>query len=210
MCTARKRASYRRNADGPSGDIEISPFDNTVFVCHTNNDNHGNIHGHITRILKQATIWPPWSSTLNLCAGGRQSGFSSPDNLAFDSNGDLWVVRTSPAPEQRRSQILYEQRTVCNSNKRAGSRSRASIRLRSGRVRAYRPILHPDEQTLFLSVQHPGENTEDLSKPTSTWPHRSGENMARALSWQLAASNWNNTNRKERGSCRLAISELAV
>ena len=34
-------------------DIEISPFDNTVFICHTNNDAHGNIHGHITRIFEK-------------------------------------------------------------------------------------------------------------------------------------------------------------
>ncbi len=28
----------------------------------------------------------------------------------------------------------------------------------------------PDEKTMFLSVQHPGERTKDLKKPTSRWP----------------------------------------
>jgi WD40 repeat protein len=30
----------------------------------------------------------------------------------------------------------------------------------------------PDGKTLFLSVQHPGEKTKDLQKPTSQWPHQ--------------------------------------
>lgn len=74
-------------------DIEISPFDNTVFICHTNNDIHGNIHGHITRIFEKGDNLSSLEFDFEIfAAGGRQSGFSSPDNLAFDSNGNLWVV----------------------------------------------------------------------------------------------------------------------
>ena len=32
------------------------------------------------------------------------------------------------------------------------------------------PWFSPDGKTLFLSVQHPGEQTKDLNTPTSTWP----------------------------------------
>jgi hypothetical protein len=32
------------------------------------------------------------------------------------------------------------------------------------------PWFSPDGKTLFLSVQHPGEQTEDLNNPTSKWP----------------------------------------
>ena len=32
------------------------------------------------------------------------------------------------------------------------------------------PAFTPDGKTLFLSVQHPGEETEDKKEPTSTWP----------------------------------------
>jgi len=42
------------------------------------------------------------------------------------------------------------------------------------------PFFTPDEQTLFLSVQHPGEETTDLNNPTSRWPHRAGDTKARA------------------------------
>jgi hypothetical protein len=32
------------------------------------------------------------------------------------------------------------------------------------------PWFSPDGKTLFLSVQHPGEQTADMSAPTSRWP----------------------------------------
>ncbi|MEQ9165849.1 MAG: DUF839 domain-containing protein, partial [Fulvivirga sp.] len=32
------------------------------------------------------------------------------------------------------------------------------------------PWFSPDGKTLFLSVQHPGEQTSDLVNPTSQWP----------------------------------------
>ena len=41
------------------------------------------------------------------------------------------------------------------------------------------PWFTPDEATLFLSVQHPGEETENVNNPTSMWPHRAGDKMPR-------------------------------
>jgi secreted PhoX family phosphatase len=32
------------------------------------------------------------------------------------------------------------------------------------------PYFTPDGKTLFLSVQHPGEESESKDEPTSTWP----------------------------------------
>ena len=32
------------------------------------------------------------------------------------------------------------------------------------------PWFSPDGKTLFLSVQHPGEQTRDIANPTSLWP----------------------------------------
>ena len=32
------------------------------------------------------------------------------------------------------------------------------------------PFFTPDGKTLFLAVQHPGEETENVNEPTSTWP----------------------------------------
>ena len=39
------------------------------------------------------------------------------------------------------------------------------------------PSFTPDETTLFLAVQHPGENSKEGQKPTSMWPHRKGDTM---------------------------------
>lgn len=33
----------------------------------------------------------------------------------------------------------------------------------------------PDESTLFLSIQHPGENSTSLENPTSRWPDYGSE-----------------------------------
>ena len=32
------------------------------------------------------------------------------------------------------------------------------------------PWFSPDGTTLFLSIQHPGDQTKDLNNPTSLWP----------------------------------------
>ena len=32
------------------------------------------------------------------------------------------------------------------------------------------PAFTPDGKTLFLAVQHPGEESESTDNPTSTWP----------------------------------------
>jgi secreted PhoX family phosphatase len=41
------------------------------------------------------------------------------------------------------------------------------------------PWFTPDESALFIAVQHPGEETKDLNKLTSTWPHRKGDTIPR-------------------------------
>ncbi|WP_036717965.1 PhoX family phosphatase [Paenibacillus sp. JCM 10914] len=163
-------------------DIEISPFDSTVFICHTNNDSHGNIHGHITRIFEAGDDLAAMEFDFEIfAAGGRQSGFSSPDNLAFDSNGDLWVVTDISSSSQNKG----VHRSFMNNGlfviPTSGPDQGVALQFASGPVECELtgPYFSPDEQTLFLSVQHPGENTEDLNQPTSTWPHRSGEKMAR-------------------------------
>ncbi|MFC4776542.1 PhoX family protein [Paenibacillus sp. GCM10023252] len=163
-------------------DIEISPFDSTVFICHTNNDLHGNIHGHITRIFEAGSDLGALEFDFEIfAAGGRQSGFSSPDNLAFDSNGHLWVVTDISSSSQNKG----VHKTFMNNGlfviPTSGSGKGQALQFASGPndSELTGPFFTPDEQTLFLSVQHPGENTTDLANPTSLWPHRSGDKKAR-------------------------------
>ncbi|MBO2942985.1 DUF839 domain-containing protein [Paenibacillus sp. F411] len=163
-------------------DIEISPFDNTVFICHTNNDSHGNIHGHITRIFEAGNDLGAMEFDFEIfAAGGRQSGFSAPDNLAFDSNGDLWVVTDISSSSQNKGVHKSFKNNGMFVIPTSGPDQGKAMQFASGPVESELtgPYFTPDEQTLFLSIQHPGETTQDLSNPTSTWPHRRGENMAR-------------------------------
>lgn len=163
-------------------DIEISPFDNTVFICHTNNDSHGNIHGHITRIFENKNDLGSTGFDFEIfAAGGRQSGFSSPDNLAFDSNGNLWVVTDISTSSHNtgvyKSFMNNGLFVIPTTGPNMGEAMQFASGPRDSELTG--PFFTPDERTLFLSVQHPGEMTTDLSKPTSTWPNRPGDKMAR-------------------------------
>lgn len=163
-------------------DIEISPFDNTVFICHTNNDLHGNIHGHITRIFEKDDDLGAASFDFEIfAAGGRQSGFSSPDNLAFDANGDLWVVTDISSSSLNKGIYSSFMNNGLFVIPTSGPSKGHALQFASGPndCELTGPFFTPDEKTLFLSVQHPGENTTDLSNPTSLWPHRKGDGKAR-------------------------------
>ncbi len=164
-------------------DIEISPFDNTVFICHTNNDSHGNIHGHITRIFEEGSDLGALAFDFEIfAAGGRQSGFSSPDNLAFDSNGNLWVVTDISSGSQNKGVHKSFMNNGLFVIPTVGPAKGEAMQFASGPVESELtgPYFTPDEKTLFLSIQHPGEETEDLNNPTSRWPHRPGDKGARA------------------------------
>jgi secreted PhoX family phosphatase len=84
-------------------DIEVHPGTGDVYIAFTNNSNHGNYHGHITRIMEDGA--DPESLTFYwdiFAVGGPQSGFSSPDNMAFDSFGNLWMVTDISTGSQNR------------------------------------------------------------------------------------------------------------
>ncbi len=57
-------------------DVEISPIDGTVYIAHTNNDKHGNFHGHITRFIEENNDLGALKFDFEIfAAGGKQSGF---------------------------------------------------------------------------------------------------------------------------------------
>ncbi|XID92699.1 PhoX family protein [Paenibacillaceae bacterium WGS1546] len=163
-------------------DVEVSPFDNTIFICHTNNDNHGNIHGHITRIFEKDDDLGATEFDFEIfAAGGRQSGFSSPDNLVFDSNGSLWVVTDISSGSLNKGVFTHFKNNGLFVIPTVGPSKGEALQFASGprECEMTGPYFTPDERTLFLSIQHPGENTEDASKPTSMWPHRKGDKIPR-------------------------------
>lgn len=163
-------------------DVEISPFDNTVFIAHTNNDKHGNFHGHITRFVEENNDLGSLTFDFQIfAAGGKESGFSAPDNLTFDSFGNLWTVTDISSSSM--NQGIYKR--FANNGMfvipTMGENTGEAFQFASAPLEAELtgPSFTPDETTLFLSIQHPGEETEDLKNLTSTWPHRRGDTMPR-------------------------------
>ncbi len=169
-------------------DVEISPFDKTIFIAHTNNDKHGNFHGHITRFIEDNNDLGSLTFDFEIfAAGGKQSGFSAPDNLTFDSNANLWTVTDISSSSLNKgihkhfkNNGLFVIPTVAYKNVREEEVGEA-YQFASGPVEAEMtgPCFTPDETTLFLAVQHPGEGTKDAKNPTSMWPHRKGDTMPR-------------------------------
>lgn len=153
-------------------DIEISPFDNTLFIAHTNNATHGNVHGHITRIFEDGNDLTSMTFNFEIfAAGGRQSGFSAPDNLSFDSKGNLWTVT-----DMSESKIGTGTFKPFGNNglfviPTFGSNTGEAFMFASGPVGSELtgPWFTPNEETLFLAVQHPQE----------MWPHRAGDSIPR-------------------------------
>jgi secreted PhoX family phosphatase len=157
-------------------DAEIHPHDGSLFVALTNQKKRtpADWHGRIVRLAEAggdpAALAFEWSV---FAEGSAADGVSSPDNLAFDGRGDLWVTsdRSSDAPTQeqckgRGNNGLY---FVPTRGKDAGRAHLAAIGPVDCELTG--PCFTPDGSTLFLSVQHPGETRESREKLTSHWPH---------------------------------------
>lgn len=163
-------------------DVEISPFDKSVFIAHTNNAKHGNMHGHITRFLEDNDDLGSLTFDFEIFAcGGRQSGFSAPDNLTFDSDGNLWTVTDISSSSVGKGIFKTFQNNGVFVIPTSGDAMGEAYQFASAPIEAELtgPCFTDDETTLFLAVQHPGEETEDKNNPTSMWPHRKGDNQPR-------------------------------
>src|SRR5690606_11720821 len=104
------------------------------------------------------------------------NGFACPDNLSFDSKGNLWfcsdisggALNKAPYEEFGNNGLF-----VVPMN---GSEAGNIIQVASAPFEAeFTGIcFDPEEKALFLSVQHPGEKSKDLSNLTSHWPEGVG------------------------------------
>ena len=74
-------------------DIEIDPITGNIFVSLTNNKLKGDYHGSILKIEENNGKFDSLNfNASTYMAGGEKSGFSCPDNLAFDFSGNLWIT----------------------------------------------------------------------------------------------------------------------
>jgi secreted PhoX family phosphatase len=174
---------------GRPEDVEVHPHDGSVFIAFTAgatapNNLFPNYQGEIWRIVEEGGgtgtrfTWMRWK------AGGpndpAQAGrvFAAPDNLSFDRAGNMWVVtdissgRLNTDPRYRvfmNNGMFF----IPTSGPDAGiARQFASAPCEAELTG---PSWTPDEETLFLSVQHPGElhgiRTATMAAPRgSNWP----------------------------------------
>ena len=159
-------------------DIEIDPETGEIYAALTNNTDHGNFYGQILKVIEADNDPEAMEFLFEVySAGGPQTGFASPDNLAFDKAGNLWVVTDMSSSSLNEG--IYK--TFKNNGAFFMPRGAAGpggdvFQFASGPVEAELtgPFFTPDEKTLFLAIQHPGEESEDPNAPTSTWPNGDG------------------------------------
>jgi uncharacterized protein len=161
-------------------DIEIHPKTGDVYIALTNNSNHGNFFGQIVKLTEDQNDWSAEEFRWEIFAvGGAQSGFSSPDNLVFDPYGNLWMVTDSATGEDSIYDFLGNNSMFFFPTE--GPDAGKAFRFAVGPVQAEMtgPVWSPDGKTLFLAIQHPGEDTESLDAPTSTFAAAEGTNIPR-------------------------------
>jgi secreted PhoX family phosphatase len=154
-------------------DIEIDPDTKTVFVTQTNNKPKGNYHGSLLKIEEEGGdhLAMKFKASIFL-AGGKNTGFSSPDNLVFDPKGNLWLTCDISGGSMNKgvykpfknNGLFY----IPLKGELAGQVFQVGSAPRDAEFTG--PTFTKDGKTLFLSVQHPGELTRSLDKLTSNWP----------------------------------------
>ncbi|MCM3588247.1 DUF839 domain-containing protein [Mesobacillus maritimus] len=161
-------------------DVEIHPIDGSVFLSLTNNSKHGNFHGQIYRFVPANSDHGSDKFTFEVfIAGGQQSGITCPDNLHFDSKGNLWVVEDYSATEDNQ----YAQYKNCGvfmvptDGKNYGKPFQFASGPQGCEVTG--PWLTPDERTLFVDVQHP-----------STWNQHPGQKFGRSCLVAIQGGNF--------------------
>ena len=157
-------------------DIEVHPQTGQVYAALTNNALHGNFYGQIIRLTEKDGDPTSEEFTYEVYAtGGPQTGFASPDNLLFDNGNNLWVV-TDISSSSLNSGIYTTFKNngafVLPSGLDGGASGDDVFQFASAPVEAELtgPSFTPDGRTLFLAIQHPGEESEDPKQPTSRWP----------------------------------------
>jgi len=173
-------------------DCEIHPLDRSLYVALTNNTKHGNLFGHIIRLLEDKDNSEETAFRYEVfLAGGPQSGLACPDNLAFDKNGNLWVVCDISSSKLGKGAYQPFANNGLFVVPTAGDSAGDAFQFASGPIQSELtgPWFTEDESTLFLSVQHPGEESQTAEQPTSHWPG-GGKSMPKPSVVAISGFRW--------------------
>lgn len=154
-------------------DIQILPGSNTVLVACTNNKKRLDAHGYILAIDEENK--DPLSlkfKSYKWLECGPEAGMTCPDNFTIDKKGNLWV--TSDMSERLIGGFPYEGFGnnglfyIPTSGEDKGVVYQIASAPKDAEFTG--PCFSPDFKTLFLSVQHPGNSSNEEIGYTSTWP----------------------------------------
>jgi uncharacterized protein len=184
-------------------DVEANPKTDKVYVMLTNNARRtpeqvsaanprsNNRFGHIVEMIPNdrdhATETFAWEILVRCGdpaiaevgatfspATTKDGWFGMPDNCAVDNQGRLWIATDGNQPSRTgRSDGLWAMETEGE----ARATSKHFFRCPSG-AEMCGPYFTPDDETLFLAIQHPGEADDDdpnaapasYENPSTRWP----------------------------------------
>lgn len=179
--------------------IAIHPQTGEVYVTLTNNNERGkkstvdaanpranNVYGHIVRWHEAQGDATATSFAWNvfLLAGDPQldaaatikgDAFGSPDGLAFDAQGTLWIqtdISTSTLGKKEYANLGNNM--LLAADPRTGETRRFMVGPRGCEVTGFN--FSADGCTMFINIQHPGESPSERSDPNnpkaiSSWPN---------------------------------------
>ncbi|MCU0246071.1 MAG: PhoX family phosphatase [Bryobacter sp.] len=179
-------------------DIEANPLTNKVYLVCTNNTNRqaaqtdkvnprpANRHGHIIEIIEgnggdAAAMQFRWEMFM-LCGDPKNpadgtffAGFdpkevspiSCPDNIVFDNRGNLWIGTDGMEGTLRLNDTVY----ACPTEGPDRGKVMPFFSVPNG-AEVCGPEFTPDDTTLFVAIQHPGEGGtwSTGGRIVSNWP----------------------------------------
>jgi uncharacterized protein len=186
-------------------DVQPNPVTNSVYVILTNNKRRSdadvdaanpranNLFGHIVEMIPpdgdhtaETYTWDilvkcgdPKDDSVGAAWHGETTShgwFASPDNCAVDADGRLWVATDQGGgwPKTKKADGLYALET--GGEKRG--KSKLFFRCPVG-AELCGPYFTPDQETLFVAVQHPGTDGT-----------KSYERFGRASTFEDPATRW--------------------
>lgn len=177
-------------------DVETNPVTSKVYLCLSNNKKRTavnsanprphNIHGHVLELTPPVTggaidhgadtyRWDFFLLGGNPDAADSQAHYHSgtspqgwlscPDNLAFDPKGRVWIT-TDGMPKSGIADALY----AADGEGPGRALTRRFFAVPRG-AEVTGPSFTPDGSTLFVSVQHPGDEPgSTFHTPSTRWP----------------------------------------
>jgi uncharacterized protein len=195
VINARKAADLMKATpmDRPE-DVQTNPVNGKVYVMLTNNSQRpadrvdranpraNNSHGHVIEITpRDADHGSTEGNWMIFIAGGKpgidsgaryhraisENGWlSCPDNCAFDSKGRIFISTDGANSAAGIADGIW----IADTEGYGRALTRLFYQAPSG-AEVCGPVLTPDDRTLFLAIQHPGEDPgSTFEKPSTRWP----------------------------------------